>query len=142
MEFCHKAYEDGAELAVFPELSLIGYPPKDLLLRKDFLDAQITMLDTLAAEVPLRALIGAAIREGEYDALFNAVVLCENKSWRVVARKCLLPNYNVFDEKRYFQAPANISCQIIEVKGKKLLLSICEDAWAHELIEGKKKYTT
>src|SRR5579871_4489604 len=140
LKFCELAHEERAELIIFPELSLPGYPPKDLLLRKDFLYGQLKALDQVAKHSPLPTLLGAAIIEQEDRAPFNAAILCSDGKWEVVARKLLLPNYNVFDEKRYFSVPTANACSVLTFKGKKFLVSICEDAWANELVEGQKKY--
>ncbi len=140
VDFCFSAEKLGANLVIFPELSLPGYPPKDLLLRRDFLEGQIAALANLSKRCPIPAIIGAAILEEDNKAPFNAAVLCDNGQWRVVAKKSLLPNYNVFDEKRYFRSSKEQACQVLAFQKKRLLISICEDAWSSELIEGQDKY--
>lgn len=136
---CHKAAEAKADLVIFPELCLLGYSPKDLLLRPDFLSAQQYFLEEIARCSPVPALVGAAaLRDGYLP--FNAVFLCASSTVTVVAKKRLLPNYNVFDEKRYFSVPDDTSCNTIDVMGKKILISICEDAWATTSLDGIRRY--
>lgn len=124
------AKKSGAHLAVFPELSLLGYPPKDLLCRVDFLTAQNAFIETLSAKTPLPIIFGAAIREPENPIPYNAALLAMDGTACVVGRKSLLPNYNVFDEKRYFRTPDTRECGVFSLNQKKFLISICEDAWA------------
>ncbi|HXW53357.1 MAG TPA: NAD+ synthase [Myxococcota bacterium] len=140
LDFTSRAKKLGAELIIFPELSLPGYPPKDLLVRRDFLADQIAALGRISRECKISAIVGAAILEETNKAPFNAAVLCQNGQWHVVAKKLLLPNYNVFDEKRYFRTPSDHACQVLDFFDKKLLISICEDAWSNEVIEGQEKY--
>ena len=120
-----RARDEGAALVVFPELTLTGYPPEDLLLKTDFLDAAETALRELAAETTgIVAIVGYP--ERAEDVYNSAAVLADGE---VVAtyRKMYLPNYGVFDEQRYFQAGAEAA--IVEVNGVPLGLSICEDIW-------------
>lgn len=129
LHFCQRAQELDAELVVFPELSITGYPPKDLLLRKDFLRGQLTFLDRIAKETEVMALVGAALLDGGSDRPYNCLVSCFKGHSDIVAKKRLLPNYGVFDEKRYFLTPGDEACDVIQVGEHKILLSICEDAW-------------
>jgi NAD+ synthase (glutamine-hydrolysing) len=130
LSFCRHAHELGADLLVFPELSLLGYPPKDLLLREDFLHAQTKYLEKITKNTPIDTLVGAAIRQDNNFQPHNVAVLCQKDcGWSVVTQKILLPNYNVFDEKRYFASAKENACQVLIIKGKKILISICEDAW-------------
>src|SRR5918992_3686439 len=120
-----RARDEGASLVVFPELCLTGYPPEDLLLKTDFLDAAETALRELATETTgIVAIVGYP--ERAEDVYNSAAVLADGE---VVAtyRKMYLPNYGVFDEQRYFQAGAEAA--IVEVNGVPLGLSICEDIW-------------
>ena len=142
---CHQAAAQGAELVLTPELSLWGYPPRDLLLRPSLIAKQGVVLDQLAAalarELPLLAvLVGMAEPSGAAPLpnLFNAVALVEAGSWRVVARKRLLPTYDVFDEQRYFCAATGPSVLELERGGRswRLGLTICEDLWVEEELQG------
>jgi NAD+ synthase (glutamine-hydrolysing) len=119
------AREQGAALVVFPELSLSGYPPEDLLLKTSFLDAAQAELRELAAQTQgIVAVVGYP--EQAEDVYNTAAVLADGE---VVAtyRKMYLPNYGVFDEQRYFQSGAEAA--IVEVNGVPIGLSICEDIW-------------
>ena len=142
---CHQAAGQGADLVLTPELSLWGYPPRDLLLRPSLIAKQGVVLDQLAAslarELPrLAVLVGMAEPSGAAPLpnLFNAVALVEAGSWRVVARKRLLPTYDVFDEQRYFCAATGPSVLELERCGRswRLGLTICEDLWVEEELQG------
>ena len=122
-----RATEAGANLVVFPELALTGYPPEDLVLRPSFVDDNLEALASLAAA----AKGGSAILTGFVDrterGIHNAAALLANGM--VVARyhKVKLPNYGVFDERRTF-VPGEAACPV-RVANSELGLSICEDAW-------------
>lgn len=119
------ARAEGAQLAVFPELVLSGYPPEDLLLKEHFLRDCRAALDRVAAQVrDIVAVVGFPERA---DDVFNAAAVCADGEVRGIYRKQHLPNYGVFDELRYFQsgdAPA-----VVEVDGVTVGLTICEDIW-------------
>jgi len=139
---CRRAAEAGAQLVLTPELSLWGYPPRDLLLRPSLLEAQSRALEDLAVAMPAGTgvLVGMAdpIPGSERPALYNAVALVEAGGWRVVGRKRLLPSYDVFDERRYFR-PAEVP-SVLELGSDgrtwRLGLSICEDLWVEEELQG------
>ena len=140
-----QAAAQGADLVLTPELSLWGYPPRDLLLRPSLIREQRAVLNQLAAslaqELPqLAVLVGMAEPSGAAPLpnLFNAVALVEAGSWRVVARKRLLPTYDVFDEQRYFCAATGPSVLELERGGRswRLGLTICEDLWVEEELQG------
>ena len=103
---CRRAAADGADLVVAPELALWGYPPRDLLLRPSLRQRQEDVLDALARDLPpdqaLLLGVSETVRDDQQPDLFNGVALVEKGSWRIVARKRLLPSYDVFDERRYF----------------------------------------
>jgi NAD+ synthase (glutamine-hydrolysing) len=139
---CRRAAEAGVQLVLTPELSLWGYPPRDLLLRPSLLEAQSRALEDLAVAMPAGTgvLVGMAdpIPGSERPALYNAVALVEAGGWRVVGRKRLLPSYDVFDERRYFR-PAEVP-SVLELGSDgrtwRLGLSICEDLWVEEELQG------
>lgn len=139
---CRRAAEAGARLVLTPELSLWGYPPRDLLLRPSLLEAQSRALETLAAAMPAGTgvLVGMAdpIAGSERPALHNAVALVEAGGWRVVGRKRLLPSYDVFDERRYFRPAEEASVLELDCAGRtwRLGLTICEDLWVEEDLQG------
>src|SRR6266550_7752980 len=115
----------GAELVLFPELALTGYPPEDLLLREDFLTRAAAALRELASEAggPV-AVVGFPERA---EDVYNAAAVLADGRVQAIYRKKQLPNYGVFDEVRYFQAGRRGA--IIEVDGVKVGLTICEDIW-------------
>ncbi|NNK32071.1 MAG: NAD+ synthase [Xanthomonadales bacterium] len=125
-ELIGAARDAGADLVLFPEMALTGYPPEDLLLRPGFLGQSRRALDLLAAEVNgIDVVMGHVWSEG--DKRYNAV------SWirdgRVIGRyaKQHLPNYLVFDEERYFSEGGEPL--VVELKGSRVAVIICEDAW-------------
>ncbi len=124
-----QAKQRGADLAVFTELCLCGYPPQDLLERPAFLDRNMDELKALAAKIPLPGLVGYAgrVKNGTGKTVANkAALLCGG---RVVFEqsKMLLPTYDVFDESRYFQ-PADKQV-VYSFRDEKLGITICEDVW-------------
>ena len=129
LDLAGQAKQRGADLAVFTELCLCGYPPQDLLERPAFLDRNIDELKSLAAKVPLPALVGYAgrVKNSSGKSVANkAALLCGG---RVVFEqsKMLLPTYDVFDESRYFQ-PADKQV-VYSFHDEKLGITICEDVW-------------
>ena len=103
----HTASAEGATLLLTPELSLWGYPPRDLLLQPARLDLQNTVLDWLVSQLDGRCplLVGVALpcEDDRAPGLHNGIALVDQRGWRGVARKQLLPSYDVFDERRYFR---------------------------------------
>lgn len=130
------AAADGVELLLLPELAICGYPPEDLLLRRSFLDAchdAVARLAGLTRESELTVLLGAPQLLG--GRLYNAAVLLRDGKTQYVARKRQLPNYGVFDEKRYFDAAGEIA--VAEIAGVRTGITICEDLWADEQLMGE-----
>ena len=129
------AYEQlcgqGIDIAVYPELFLSGYPPRDLLLKESFLSdvhAHLTKFSQEIGSTP--ALIGfpeSSDRLTNSSKCFNSAAWCQNGEIKQIFRKRLLPTYDVFDEDRYFQA-GDLSL-ITEYKGKRIAITICEDIW-------------
>ena len=125
-----RAKRSGADLVVFGELSVLGYPPRDLLRKERFVTASVEAVQSLAQHCKgIAALVGFArpTPGGAGRPLQNAAALLAGGEVRDVRVKTLLPTYDVFDETRYFQ-PAK-STEIIEFAGHKIALSICEDLW-------------
>lgn len=122
------ARADGADLLVCPELTLSGYPPEDLLLRPSFLAACQQELEALAAATDgMAALVGFPHIEGE---VYNAAALLREGRVTQVAHKQALPNYGVFDDKRYFR-PGHASV-VAALAGVRVGILICEDVWQPE----------
>jgi NAD+ synthase (glutamine-hydrolysing) len=124
------AKQQGADLVVFSELCVCGYPPRDFLEFEDFINKCYEAIDVIKQHADtIGVLIGAPdrnpVREGK--DLFNAAYLLYEKSIKGVAHKTCLPNYDVFDEYRYFE-PA-YDWKVMEFKGKRLAVTICEDIW-------------
>ncbi|NOX55095.1 MAG: NAD+ synthase, partial [Planctomycetes bacterium] len=125
-----RAAGEGAELLVTSELVISGYPPKDLLLREGFVAACDREVERLAATLPesLGVIVGHPSRKGlPTGRIANAAsLLADGRVVRSIHKK-LLPNYDVFDEQRYFRAAETV--RPIEFRGRRLGLHICEDAW-------------
>jgi Predicted amidohydrolase len=124
--FAQEARAAGAEMMVAPELALCGYPPEDLLLRDDFLQACEHGLRALAARVPEITLVVGHPR-GANGRRYNSASVLRGGSVLATYDKHNLPNYTVFDEKRYFE-PATEPC-VFAVSGVRFGINICEDAW-------------
>jgi NAD+ synthase (glutamine-hydrolysing) len=123
-----EAAREGCDLVVFPELTLTGYPPEDLLLRGSFIEGAAEALEKIAARTgSCAAVIGYPERSG--DHLYNAAAVCAQGRVLGTYRKQLLPNYAVFDERRYF-TPSRDDPQVFDVNGVLVGVSICEDAWS------------
>ena len=146
------AVEREAQLLLTPELSLCGYPPKDLLLNDSFIEILWAELEQLAKKIPenIAVLVGTVIEnpnayyEGE-KPLFNSIVLMENKAIKQIFHKRLLPTYDVFDEDRYFEPGKEsnffqLSSNIANTKPLKIGVTVCEDLWNDEEFWGKRNY--
>ncbi len=130
IEAIHWAREQNAELVVISELCVCGYPPRDFLEFDDFINQCYQALDLIKEHTAdIGVLVGAPARNPVFDGkdLFNAVFLLHEKEIKAEIHKTLLPNYDVFDEYRYFE-PA-YEWNVIPFKGKKLAVTICEDIW-------------
>ena len=120
----------GAELVVFSELSVCGYPPRDFLEFDDFIDECYTSVDEIKQHTEgIGVIIGAPKRNPELlgKDLFNAAWLIYNREVLGVAHKTLLPTYDVFDENRYFEP--SFEWVVIPFRNHRIALTICEDVW-------------
>src|SRR5262245_40236792 len=142
-ESIERARDAGAQLVLLPEMCLSGYPPEDLVLRADFLEAVREGLEQLAGEVEgIAALVGFPERVersneelADFDPLidsppppaYNSLAILAGGEIRGTYRKCDLPNYGVFDERRYFEP--GTSPALLEVDGTLVGLTVCEDIW-------------
>jgi NAD+ synthase (glutamine-hydrolysing) len=128
IEVAARASSAAADVVCFPELAVTGYPPEDLVLRPEFVDDNLSALEELAR----RAQEGCAIMTGFVDrsaaGLHNAAALLRGGAVEARYHKIKLPNYGVFDERRYF-VPGTASCRV-RTESADLGLSVCEDAWA------------
>ncbi len=124
------AKQNQADLVVFSELCICGYPPRDFVEFNDFINKCYNAIDIIKEHADsIGVLVGAPDRNNAMDGkdLFNAAYLLYEKEIKGVAHKTCLPTYDVFDENRYFE-PA-YDWQIMEFKGKRLAVTICEDIW-------------
>lgn len=138
LEWTQRAAESGCDLVVFPEASLFGYHPVDLLERPSLVKQQTAVLKKLHAELPQKVgvLIGAIVENtGAGKAFWNAAVFLERGSKPKIFAKQLLPTYDVFDESRHIQ-PGDVTRNILKFKGQNILITICEDIWAWPLKTG------
>ncbi|MGH2744341.1 MAG: NAD+ synthase [Thermoleophilaceae bacterium] len=119
------AREQGAALVVFPELTISGYPPEDLLLKTSFLDQVGTALEELAGQT--RGIVALVGFPESADDVYNSAAVLADGEVAAVYRKMYLPNYGVFDEQRYFQSGSEAG--IFELNGIPIGVSICEDIW-------------
>ena len=116
----------GCDIVIFPELFVTGYPPEDLLLKKAFVSSNLTAIKKAAAYA--RGIVAVAgFVDRDKKGIYNAAALMKNGKIEGVYRKHSLPNYGVFDEKRYFKRGEKHF--IFSLKGAKIALSICEDIW-------------
>ena len=146
-EVCKNIQAKGVDLVITPELSLIGYPPKDLLFNPRLFEDEKKILDNLSKRLDnlnhsLSILIGIAepTPDIQIPKLYNSVVILEQGTWRIVARKQLLPTYDVFDEKRYFRSAENSSILNLTYQKKvwKIGITICEDIWVEQCLQNEK----
>ncbi|MDH4145052.1 MAG: NAD+ synthase [Acidimicrobiia bacterium] len=121
------AADADCDLAVFPELTLTGYPPEDLVLRPGFVAANRAALEKVAARTGRTAAVVGFVDQGR--DLYNAAALCVDGAVVGVAHKRILPNYGVFDEARTY-APGVAPFTLYEVAGVKVGITVCEDAWS------------
>tara|TARA_B100000963_G_scaffold16083_1_gene12320 strand:- start:5520 stop:7223 length:1704 start_codon:yes stop_codon:yes gene_type:complete len=146
LDISFKAFKKSTDLVLTPELSLWGYPPKDLLFNKSLINQQNILLNKLSIEIAnnfgeLSVAIGIAERIDDvyFPNLYNSIALLEGGKWTILARKNILPTYEVFDEKRYFRSENKVS--ILEKKIDKKIwrigITICEDLWVNKDIEGR-----
>ncbi len=139
--FVEKAKKQKVDLIVFPELTTTGYPPRDLLEMPDFVDHNLKLLDKIATlSQNISIIVGYVDRNthGQGKSLLNTAALCSEGC--VVGRyaKNLLPTYDVFDEARYFEP--GTTAGLWEFQGKRVGISICEDAWNDRLFWQKRLY--
>jgi NAD+ synthetase len=137
-----KGVEAGADLVICPELSLVGYPPRDLVEKSEFREAVKDQILEIAKATNDVGLIFGAITEDEDligTNIHNSALLCFEGKVQFIQNKSLIPNYDVFDEMRYYE-PAK-SVNVFEFKGEKLGISVCEDIWNDEDYWYRRRYS-
>ena len=129
----HSLVAAGAELVVYPELVICGYPPRDLLFKRRFVpDIEATLAEIAASIGAVPALIGTveANPASTGRRFYNSAAWCHHGRVVSHARKCLLPTYDVFDEDRYFE-PSATPPSVLELNGQRIGITVCEDIWTH-----------
>jgi len=127
LEAASRAAESKAQILVAPELAITGYPPEDLLLKSSFLKATRRALEDFAAKASdVTAIIGFA--DSGPEGLYNAAAVCHGGRVQAVYHKQLLPNYGVFDERRYFTSGTSVL--LIDTPATTIGVCVCEDAWS------------
>jgi NAD+ synthase (glutamine-hydrolysing) len=142
ISFAHQAHAAGAGLILFPELSVCGYPPRDLVERTSFVEHNHETAERIAAETRGIAVICGLVTPAQAESgksVMNSAVLLRDGHIAFLQSKMLLPTYDVFDEMRNF-APAK-SQVLFPFCGKQMALTICEDAWNDKHFWNKRMYT-
>jgi len=138
-----KAEKENSDIIVFPELTITGYPPMDILENRNFIEDNIKALDIFKNYVKkTAAVVGFVdINKKKGKKLLNSIAFIENSKIKHIFYKNLLPTYDVFEEKRYFEEGNEY--EVFNFKGKKILLTVCEDIWADtELLPDVNLYKT
>jgi NAD+ synthase (glutamine-hydrolysing) len=141
IDYSRQAALRGAELILFPELAICGYPPRDLVEKPSFVTRNAEMLDTIAKETAGISVICGLVTPAKSEtgkSVMNSAALLQNGRMAFMQSKMLLPNYDIFDEDRYF-APARKQ-EVFGFNGAKLALTICEDAWNDKHFWQKRLY--
>lgn len=136
VNWAKKAKDAGCELVIFPELTVSGYPPQDLLERSSFVTAQVEAIQSLISQLPaLDVLFGCFEKRDRPGGkkLYNSAVVARNGEIIFRARKQLLPSYDVFDETRYFEPGPD--SEIYTINGLRFGVTVCEDVWSEEVKE-------
>src|SRR5947207_1788229 len=143
LDFIEQAKSRGAKVVVFPELSIIGYPPKDLLLKPRFIEDNLRGLQQIASHVTgIDAVVGYAERNSAPVGrpLHNPFAVLRDGKINSRHYKALLPTYDVFDESRYFEPGIDERQNIVNIAGRPMGLSICEDLWNDEKMVPRRLY--
>lgn len=124
------ATKQNCNLVIFPELAITGYPPEDLLLKDNFIKNNINALKKVVSKTGvIIAIVGFVFKKG--DKRYNSAAVIQNGKIQNIYNKIYLPNYGVFDEKRYFEH--GNKTVVIKIKNKKFAVTICEDLWVRNL---------
>jgi NAD+ synthase (glutamine-hydrolysing) len=127
LEYAARAREQGCAVVAFPELAVTGYPPEDLLLRRSFIADNLAALQRIVEGAPKGIAVVTGFVDRDDNAIYNAAAVIHDGRLAGVFRKHLLPNYGVFDEKRYFQAGSE--APLFEIAGVRAGVTVCEDIW-------------
>jgi len=145
LEMSQQAASENVRLLLTPELSICGYPPRDLLLNPSFVESIDKTLQKLAEDLPanLAVLVGTVVKNSPAHItggknLFNSMALLENGKIQQFFHKRLLPTYDVFDEKRYFEP--GLQANSFKLDNLHIGVTICEDLWNDEEFWGKRSY--
>ncbi len=126
LEYAQRAQELGVDVVAFPELAVTGYPPEDLLLRRRFILDNLAALQRVVEGSPHGVTLVVGFVDGDGN-IYNAAAVIHDGRLAGVYRKQLLPNYGVFDEKRYFQS--GVEAPVFEIAGVRVGVNVCEDIW-------------
>jgi NAD+ synthase (glutamine-hydrolysing) len=130
IDYINKAKNQGSDLVVFAELAVCGYPPRDFLEFEEFIElCELAAQEIAKHTIGIACIIGLPVKNNLVAGkdLYNAAYFIEDGKIKAIVKKALLPNYDIFDEYRYFEPAITFNC--IEFKGKKIALTICEDLW-------------
>ncbi|MEC7637790.1 MAG: NAD+ synthase [Verrucomicrobiota bacterium] len=128
----------GADLVITPELSVTGYPPRDLIFRSKFIDDNLKVIEKIAEKVGNVPIVVGCIdynTQNTGNPFENAAVVIKNHAIVGKVTKCLLPSYDVFDETRYFEPSKEVQVQVLS--GMKIGITICEDIWSEDFLPSK-----
>lgn len=141
LDAASRAKQQGCSLAIFPELALMGYPPKDLLERPAFISENLKRLNSVASQIKGIAILCGYVDKNAEEVgkpLINAVALIKQGKILQKGGKKLLPTYDVFDETRYFEPAAE--SLLFELEGNRVGVTVCEDIWNVGDLEGVPRY--
>ena len=131
-----EALDQGAELVIVPEMALVGYPPRDLVFKSGFVDKCLQALDYLKGEIGAVPLVVGYVdhneKQGPGKPFRNGAAFLVDGEIRDRIFKTLLPTYDIFDERRYFEPSEQ--CQPVEWKGRRIGITICEDVWTEDFL--------
>lgn len=131
-----EALDQGAELVLVPEMALVGYPPRDLVFKSGFVDKCLQALDYLKGEIGEVPLVVGYVdhnqKHGPGKPFRNAAAFLVNGEIKSRVFKTLLPTYDIFDERRYFEPSEQ--CQPVEWNGRRIGITICEDVWTEDFL--------
>lgn len=134
---------EGADYVVLPELVVTGYPPRDLLFKSSFVPHNMEVAQRIAALTDECPILFGFVEPNPSDRgrhFYNSVAICYDGAIQHIARKCLLPTYDVFDEDRYFEAAD--APLVFEYKGQKIGVTICEDIWTTPEVSARPRYAS